>query len=140
MRNIKIVFVRYYSSLQRKKYSMPNAMVMQSVPCAHWGCAVNHRCITLSTKEWRLFTILTIPAILAGLNMWSKPFKVSLKATKYHLKIRASGVNVSCSHLSTPRWRLVSTSPVRPYPSFSGLQSGCPGDKSSAAAAFTAWN
>ena len=48
MRNIKIVFVRYYSSLQRKKYIMPNAMVMQSVPCAHWGCAVNHRCITLN--------------------------------------------------------------------------------------------
>ena len=47
MRKIKIVFVRYYSSLQRKKYIMPNAMVMQSVPCAHWGCAVNHGCITL---------------------------------------------------------------------------------------------
>ena len=51
MRNIKIVFVRYYSSLQRKQYIMPNAMVMQSVPCAHWGCAVNHRCITLNAAD-----------------------------------------------------------------------------------------
>ena len=58
MRNIKIVFVRYYSSLQRKKYIMPNAMVMQSVPCAHWGCAVNHRCITLKCPyRWAHFPI-----------------------------------------------------------------------------------
>ena len=58
MRNIKIVFVRYYSSLQRKKYSMPNAMVMQSVPCAHWGCAVNHRCITLSCHNMKIKTTI----------------------------------------------------------------------------------
>ena len=45
------------------------ALVVQSVPSAHWGCAVNHRCITLTDLE-PFFTINTLRHTSVGPTMY----------------------------------------------------------------------